>query len=207
MRCAPALALLAAAALLTGCGGRPPATAPAAHPPNAVVATVDGAPIDLGEFRLTLDKDESAAYQYFEQTSGIRDSAGFWTTPVRGTRPIDWLKQRALTDAVQDKVTELLGAQRHIATVLDYAALVANLDAENQRRRIAVGKNQPVYGPQQFDLAEYYDLWLSNLKMRIIDTMPSDAGYAALLAGAVGKAAVHVNRPVYDLVDPTDLGT
>lgn len=205
------LLLLALAVLLAGCGtSRQP---PAANPANGVVATVNGSPIDLGEFRLTLANDESAAYQYFQQAYGTKDGPAFWTTPVHGQRPIDWLKRQALTDAVRDKVAELLGQQRHVAAVLDYPALVSNLNAENQQRKVAVSQNQPVYGPQQLDLAEYYDVWLSNLKMRIIDTMPggtaqqTDQSYATLLASTVKSATVRVNHQVYDAIDPADLGS
>lgn len=219
---------LAVALLLTGCGaGRqadahhgtvvsvpasaaPTAAAPVPADATTVVATVDGAPLDLGEYQLTLAADESAAYGHFQQPSGGGDA--FWTTPVGGVRPIDWLKQRALTDAVQNKVAEQLGQQRHIADVLDYPALVGNLNAENQQRSEAISAHQPIYGPQQFDLAEYYDLWLSNLKMHLTDSLPkatqqqNDQQYASMLSGAVQKAKVDVNQAAYAAVSTTDLG-
>jgi hypothetical protein len=221
-----ALPLLTVAALVTGCGaGRHAATDPTAapatsatataapaQPVDAIVATVDGTPIQVGEFRLTLAADKAAAYQHFQLSDGDQQGPGFWSTTVHGVRPIDWLKHRALTDAVQNKVTEQLGVRRHIAAVLDYPALLGNLSAENQQRSVAVSEHKPVYGPQQFDLAEYYDLWLSNLKMHIIDTLPkgtqaqTDKEYAALVAAAVHKAEVRIDQPVYGAIDATDLG-
>jgi hypothetical protein len=230
MRSRHAIPLLAGAALLSAaCGsGRPtavpapssrvssqPSSQPSSQlpgPANAVVATVNGAPIELGEFRLTLAKDESAAYDDFRHTGGTADGPAFWTTPLHGQRPLDWLKQRALTDAEQDKAAQLLGQQHQIAPVLDYPTLVADLAAENQRREAAISQNQPVYGPQQLDLAEFYDSWLSNLKMRIIATGPAgaaqqtDQSYATLLQTTVKAAKLQVDQGVYDAINTADLG-
>ncbi|WP_433890298.1 hypothetical protein [Streptomyces sp. CA-111067] len=228
-----ALPALAAALLLAGCdSGRPGAARPAGPPvtagprpagPAAAVVTVDGAPVDLGEFRLTLAADEPAARRHFATSKSA--AADFWTAPVGGVRPIDWLKKQALTDAVRNKAAERLGQQRHIADVLDYPALLNQLDAENQRRAQAVSDDQPVYGPQRFDLPEFYDLWLSNLKMHLIDTLPGATGkedgkspqqsgispqqgdkdYAAMVTAAVSKAKVVVSQPVYAAVGAADL--
>jgi hypothetical protein len=166
----------------------------------------------VGEFRLTLAADEAAARRQFQPAkSGSGDPAAFWTTPVHGQRPLDWLKKHALADAVRNKTAERLGEQHHIADVLDYPALLARLRTENQQRAEAVAQHQPVYGPQQFDLTEFYDLWLSDLKMKLIDTLPeasqqqNDKKYAALLDTAVHHAKVVVDQQVYGTVDTRDL--
>ena len=126
----------------------------------AVVATVNGITIPVREFELFLAQDRAATFAYFRQKYGAVDSRTFWTTPYGGQTPQAYLKQHALTDAVNTTVQRQLAHGFGILPDATYSEFLQALAAENTRRGLAVKQGQPVYGPVQYTETNYFSYLL-----------------------------------------------
>ncbi|TXK84157.1 SurA N-terminal domain-containing protein [Paenibacillus sp. N3.4] len=49
---------------------------------DPAVASIEGEPISVREFKHFVDKNRASVYRYFQQTYGAQDSASFWSTPL-----------------------------------------------------------------------------------------------------------------------------
>ena len=137
------LALLAA--LLAGC--RPGPTSGPPDEAESVVATIDGEPVSLAEFRLRLREDRAGVYDYFQSHYGIGDGATFWHGGVAGITPLDFIKEQALRELTRIKVQQLAARRAGLIGDVSYAAFLQRLQAENARRAAAMTSGVAVYGP------------------------------------------------------------
>lgn len=172
----PVTALVAAAAitvavLLPGLRhSRPPAAAPA-PPVTAVVATVDGQDIPVGEFALYLAQERAATFTHFRQKFGADDGPGFWTTEHDGQTPAAYLRERALADVTRVTVELNLAHRQGLLADSGYDAFLRNWRTENARRRQAVAAHQVIYGPVQYTESNYFTYVLSNLAAALRDRL------------------------------------
>jgi len=171
----------------------------ASSPKPVYVMTINGEPVDLREYMLLFNRHRSEVYNDFNLKYGAQDSPNFWTTAYGGEVPLDKLKQVTLQDLISIKVQQLQARQRRVVVALtpqgpfipadpSYAAFLANLQRENQRRQAALQKGEAVYGPTQYDEDGFYRYFFSRmveqLKQQLSqgDWAPSDQTLEALYA-------------------------
>ena len=138
-----------------------------ATPQHMVVASVDGEPISVTEFRQTLLKNRAMVAGYFNREFGAQDSREFWTRSFNGEVPLDRLKKTSLDQCVRRKVEQMICREHGLIADITYAAFEERLKAENARRKQAVAVGQVIYGPVQYSPSVYSDYLLSNMILRL----------------------------------------
>ncbi|WNR42884.1 peptidylprolyl isomerase [Paenibacillus roseipurpureus] len=86
---------------------------------------------------------------------------------------------------IRTRLTQLEASARGIQMPVDYNTFMQQLKAENERRRIALEKHEPIYGPKQFKERDYFDYLLSNAKRELRDKLqgnPIDVSETKLLS-------------------------
>lgn len=128
-----------------------------ALPPTAEVATIDGLPVTLREFRLVMENEAVAlTYGHFAEAYAATRGSDFWTSSHGGTRPIDYAIDLTLQSLVTIRVEKELAQERGIAVEPDYSTFVSGWQAENERRRAALSTGEPIFGPDQYSEYQYY---------------------------------------------------
>ncbi|ADJ49539.1 hypothetical protein AMES_7715 [Amycolatopsis mediterranei S699] len=140
---------------------------PAAPLPDGPVLTVGTDPVDSREFLLQMGTNRAEVFQYFYDHYGVRDTAGFWTTPHGETTPLAMLKQRTTQQLVRLTVQLQLARARNLVEDITYGALVAGMPEENQRRTAAVAQHRPVYGLTSFTEETYFNHVTTNLAVEL----------------------------------------
>lgn len=158
-------AALAAAALivLAWLIVRPAVGGGGASGDRAVVATVNGEPVTVAEFRLLLGKHRASVYGYFHDKYAADNTPQFWTTSFGGEVPLEKLKAEAIHESATIKVQQQLALQKGLVADIDFPAFLRKLRAENKRRAAAVAGGQAIYGPSSYDERAYYDLTFGDL--------------------------------------------
>lgn len=134
---------------------------------TAWVAKVNGDAIVRGFFTRRVAANRAAAYRHFADKTGATPGAEFWTTDYGGETPVKWLTQRALDECMRIQV-ELGLAKRHgIVPDTSYAAFLKALDRENERRRAALARGEPIYGPQQYREDDFLVYVMNNLRLAL----------------------------------------
>jgi hypothetical protein len=180
-RCAIAkkICLYAAALALAGCAVNDYSTA----------AWVCGEPVSLGEYRHELVKNYSRVLSKTVSAGGIQGK-GFWETGITFAdsadsmgvitpgviTPLEMLKAAALQSSTRRKVVQIWARERGLADDISYKAFVKNFRDENIRRKEALSRGEPVYGPEQYTQAIYYDLTLAETEHSLKKTL--EAGFA-----------------------------
>lgn len=143
--------------VLAGCSSanhpQPPKTA---VDQLAVVASVNGLPVMLGEFMLFYPEHRARAYAYFGGGRETVSDADFWTAEFLDGTPIDKSIRDTITQVARFKVERAQMARFGIAIDSDFTAFTAALEAENKSRAQYVAAGRPIYGPQQYDAKTYY---------------------------------------------------
>ncbi|MBA2936979.1 peptidyl-prolyl cis-trans isomerase [Paenibacillus sp. CGMCC 1.16610] len=161
---------------VTGCSAHTP---PAKGNSNLPIATVNGAPLQIGEFRLLAQKLRSGVIQTFIKEYGAQYGKDFWNTSYgEGGTPQEYLKQMALKEATVAKVIQLLAKENGLIDKIDYSDFAIRLQKENMRRENAVKNKDPIYGPVQYEEAAFYEYWLSNLKLQTMQYLSDDSAWS-----------------------------
>ncbi len=141
---------------------------------TAWVAKVNGDPISVRFFTRRLAANRSAAYRHFADKTGPTPGAEFWTTDYGGETPRPWLQRRTLDECVRLQAELGLGKRQGFVPDTSYAGFLKALDRENERRRTALAKGEPIYGPQQYGEDEFFTYVMNNLRLviqqRLADT-------------------------------------
>lgn len=124
---------------------------------DAVVATVDGTPVTLEEFKVRLPEQRAEIMTYFQQAYGC-DPGGtdFWSTPCGGETPIARLKAVTLRLLIEDRVRELAANKAGIPVAIGYDAFLKEWEAENRTRADRLAAGQVIYGPREYSEPAYY---------------------------------------------------
>ena len=131
------------------------------------VAKVNGDPISVRFLTRRLAANRSAVYRHFADKTGATPGAEFWMTNYDGETPRQWLQRRALEECVRLQV-ELGSGKRHgLLPDTSYAGFLKALDRENVRRRTALAKGEPIYGPQQYGEDEFFTYVMNNLRLTL----------------------------------------
>jgi hypothetical protein len=131
------------------------------------VAKVNGDPISLALFARRLAANRASAYVHFGDRCGPSPGEGLWTTEYDGETPAHWLKQRTLEECVRIQVELGLGKRHDLLPDTSYAAFLMALDRENERRRAALARAEPIYGPQQYREDEFLLYVMNNLRLAL----------------------------------------
>ncbi|MEV6512356.1 hypothetical protein [Streptomyces sp. NPDC051642] len=135
------------------------------------VATIDGQAVPVRELALFLAQERAATFAYFHERFGAGDHPGFWTTAYGARTPRDYLKSRALKDVTRVTVEQQLARRHSLVTDTRYAAFRQSLAEENARRRDALARHQPVYGPTRYREADYFTYVTSRIGSQLEDTL------------------------------------
>lgn len=136
--------------------------------PMATVATVDGAPVALGELKMQFDRKRAEAVSHFTETYGAdAGDKGFWTTAFDGVTPRDYLIEISMAAAKREKTEQLLMQAYGIAEDITYEGFLNELEAENARRRQAKRNGEAIYGPEEYTPSAYWDYVMSNRRIRL----------------------------------------
>lgn len=138
---------------------------------NPVIATVNGEPIEMNEFSHMMDEEMSGVYQYFYEKYGVTEQTNFWHNRFGGESPTEKLKSETLKALISRKVQEEIAKREGVKKETSYTAFLQDLEHENQQRKEALERNEPVFGPVSYDLRTYYRISFSNMVQAIKDKM------------------------------------
>jgi len=134
---------------------------------EAVVATVAGEPIVLGEFLLHLNARRAGVYAHFQEKSRSEDIGLFWQTKYDGVTPADFLKAKTLQDLKAIKVQQCAARQAGIVDEPGYKAFRRRWEAENGRRAEAPHTGEIIYGPKHLSEWVFYNEEMARLVRRL----------------------------------------
>ncbi|OCT11075.1 hypothetical protein A8709_05100 [Paenibacillus pectinilyticus] len=134
---------------------------------DAIVATVNGVPVEVSEFKQQIAAERAGVFNYFHKKYGVEDGADFWVTSHDGEVPLEMIKQRALDAEVKVKVQQIVMQEKGIVADISYATFLRNLADENARRKAAIQKKEPIYGPIQVGEHDYFAYLMSNAVIKL----------------------------------------
>jgi len=134
---------------------------------DAMIATVNGEPVQTGEFMLLVSRFRSKTYQYFQQRYAATATSQFWSTRFGDEMPSEYIKNLALQEAVRIKAQQLWAKQYGVIEDAGYSAFLEKLQQENDRRKQSAAAGLPIYGPKQYAADGYYDYLLSNMVIKL----------------------------------------
>jgi hypothetical protein len=110
------------------------------------IVTVNGEPIEQEEYKFAL------------QMAG-------------GDSNQDGTKSEALQALVRMKLIQLEGVKRGLLPSASYTSFVQRWKEENERRALALERNQPIYGPKQYTEENFYNYEYTNLEIRLKEAL------------------------------------
>jgi hypothetical protein len=127
-------------------------------------ACLGGQPVQEDEFTFYADQVRTDVASRFMRENGIRQSDGFWTTPINGVSPEEILEKETLRAIARTRALQQLAVDRGLLEqVMDYRQLVAEFHAENQRRKEMKERGEIFYGPVQFRQDIWFKVWFEQL--------------------------------------------
>jgi len=124
---------------------------------NETVLTVNGEPVCHAEFSLIMSGLRANVFSYFSQKYGVEGDTDFWTSRYGSEVPEELLRESTISKLKRIKVEQILMKQHGLILDVSYAEFLRDLETENDRRRKALSKNLPIYGPKQYEERVYYD--------------------------------------------------
>ena len=125
---------------------------------SVVVATVNGEPVSLLEFRSVMLSERAKVVAYFQGVHGAEDSPDFWETAYDEEIPLERLKEATLRKLLVIKVGQIAARRQGLLQDLRYTSFLVELKQENERRRKELDRGRPIYGPRQYEENVYYEL-------------------------------------------------
>ncbi|MEP6672690.1 MAG: hypothetical protein ABJF10_26235 [Chthoniobacter sp.] len=129
----------------------------------AIVAKVDGEPVELGEFWLHLNAQRAGVYAHFQSRTRVEDTDRFWQTKYDGVTPADFLKAKTLQVLKEIKVQQSAARRAGIVDDARYAAFRRRWEAENARRAAAPRTGDVIYGPKHLSEWVFYNEEMARL--------------------------------------------
>lgn len=142
-------------------------------PTAAIPLRIDGEPVEAAEYLLLLENERAPTIAEYGERYGIEAGSGasFWTTAAGGETPLDTAKRRALAQLTRVKVQQREAVSYGLLDSDSFSSFQKRLDRENERRKRLVAEGGIVYGPVEYQMADYYDYTLSNMRNRLIEVM------------------------------------
>lgn len=135
---------------------------PESNRQNNSMATVDGTPIHVNEFRKAIQANKAQITDYFYEKYKAQPSASFWTTSYGGEIPLELLKKKALEDCVRIKVQQMIAKEQGVLTDISYEGFLKSLKVENDRRQKAIQEQKVIFGPVRYTENAYFEYVMSN---------------------------------------------
>lgn len=172
---------------------------------EAVVMTVDGEPVTAPEYRLVMEGKTAEVFNYFYGKDGREDRPGYWQDDGQAENPIRRLRTVVTDEMRRIKTVQRVAKEKGVLTDISFAAFQAELTRENERRRVAVEKNQVIYGPKQYKPYRYYFFRLQDHEQAAFEAFIKDPGNAAqekAIADFYAANASHFEgRPLSEMRD------
>jgi len=129
-----------------------------------IVFTVDSYPVSKQEFEMVLEDNKAMIYSDFRPKSSISNANDFWHTAIDGEIPVEVLFNTAVNECIRYKTEQILAKKYKIIEDISYNGFLKSFKAENQDRRDKLSKNQPIYGPQQYGVNEYFNYYIIEIR-------------------------------------------
>ncbi|WP_145021022.1 hypothetical protein [Paenibacillus sp. Y412MC10] len=127
-----------------------------------VIATVNGVPVHINEFRRAITANKAGVISYFYEKYGAEPSPAFWTTSYGGQIPLEMIKQRALETSVNIKIQQIIAQEQGVLRDIDEDSFIQSLERENKRRQKAIRDHQVVFGPASYSEDAYFEYVMTN---------------------------------------------
>lgn len=131
------------------------------------VATVNGIPVTVEEFRLAMDQHRAMVIQDYTENHGMNYGGDFWAPQPGGDGPLERLKQLALEDLVRTKTVECLAAELGLVERTGFSAMREAMRNENKSRAENAQSGRVVYGALAFTEQTFYDYYYTNLEIQL----------------------------------------
>lgn len=134
---------------------------------NDIVATVNGEPVTVMEFKQNMSQAVSETYSYFKVHYGAEENKSFWKTNYGNERPIDFLLEKTLQEVVKIKNQQIQAREKGILDDISYLAFLKRWKEENKRRELAVKNKEVLFGPMKYDEQTYYKVFMSEVVSKL----------------------------------------
>ncbi len=124
---------------------------------DTTIFTVNGEKVTKEEFLAISSGLRGSVYSDFVLKYGEAEDGDFWTTNFDGQIPREVLKKQTLEKIKKIKIEQILFKKYGLVDDISYQSFQKELQSENKRRKTAVAKNEPIYGPIQYNEKAYYD--------------------------------------------------
>lgn len=131
-------------------------------PGDEIIATVDGVPITVQEFKRAIQINKPRVMNYFHEKYDAEQVSSFWTTSIGGEVPLDKLQKAAFDESVDIKVRQMVAKEQGVLGDISYRDFLKQLEQENERRAKATAKGQVIYGPIQYNEEAYFAYIMTN---------------------------------------------
>lgn len=176
---------------------------------TCIVAQVDEFPIQAAEFRREMDAFRPIVMSEFVQKHRLTHiPRDFWDTYYGGQRPIDVIRKRALDTLTRIKVLQALLVEHGLSASTRYEAVMKDRQYVNRNRRKAADRGQIIYGPVQYDEANYFAYVFSNQLLRLQDLIDDgkngsiDRQFHALVRRRQAMATVAIEQQAFSRMYP-----
>lgn len=119
---------------------------PESNRQNHSMATVDGTPIHVNEFRRAIQANK---------------------VQITGEIPLELLKKKALEDCIRIKVQQMIAKEQGVLTDISYEGFLKSLKIENDRRQKALREQKVIFGPVRYTENAYFEYVMSNAMLSV----------------------------------------
>lgn len=130
---------------------------------NSIVARVDGESVTLNELKLCEHKCKASVILEFKNKFGLCYDTDFWNKVIHGNSPAEVLRVKALNEAIDIKIQQLLARDMGLIKDIGYAAFITDLNTKNLLRKQDFLDHKVIYGPEQYTEENYYEYLNNNL--------------------------------------------
>lgn len=160
-----AAALACLACLFAGCGKTPD-----------WVMRVDGSEVYEEEFSLLLKENTLKYERELRQEYGIAEDQpvkDYLEEHNENYRRLLFQKNAAFT--ARTRAEQSMAQEYDLASEFTYEALLDRMEEENRLRQEKLERGEPVYGLQSFTPRQYYSYYMSEVRKRLLETIPDAA--------------------------------
>jgi hypothetical protein len=128
--------------------------------------------IGAEEFAWFMQQERAGVFQFVKAKFNLDYGTNFWDRELSGgDTPRSLLRQRTVERIVREKVQQLLFRELGLVQDTGYASFLKNLEAMNNERESAARQGQVIYGPVRYSALQYYEYWMTNLRLRAIEKL------------------------------------
>lgn len=118
--------------------------------------TVNGYGVTEEEFLMFLRDQKAVTTNYYWTNYKMETDDAFWRTEVDGQTPLEYAKDRALTQVTEAKVEFILASEKDILEYKDYDEMMKDMEKENKERAEKKDSGETFYGVEEYSPFTYY---------------------------------------------------